>query len=300
MRLGSRQTFGKRKKLLIWLLAAVVVLVAGIVLYAIGTNLERAEQERLAALSPTQPPSARLTQRQTLVYLGQEYQLKPNLTTILVIGVDKGLEPDSDAELPFRNGGQADYLSLMVIDDAAKTMQRISIDRDTITDITVFSVLGQEKGTRKAQIALAHGYGRDAKHSAQLTVRAASQLLFDLRIDEYLAFTMDAINVMNEAVGGVSVYMEDDLTAIDPAFVQGRQVLLQGHQAERFVRARQGATGGTNVERMNRQQVFLSAFSQSMVARINQKTSFVNDLLGWLSPYLTDLPPDPCASFRVS
>lgn len=278
--------YGKRQKLAKLLLILGGIVAAGLLLYALGTRLEQAEKDPLATQAQEGLPSVRFKEDQTLEYQGQRYKLRKNLTSLLLIGVDKADGAEAP-DLAFRSGGQADYLSLMVIDDRAKTVRRINIDRDTMTDITVLSALGKPKGTRRAQISLAHGFGGDPEQAAELTIQAAENLLQGVSIDGYVAFTMDAISTMNDLVGGVSVLIEEDLTAIDPAFVNGQQVVLSGDQAERFVRARKGVTGGTNLNRMRRQNAFITAFFQQVAIRMREDAGFVNRLLNNLSPAMT-------------
>ena len=69
---------------------------------------------------------------------GVTYRKKSRLTTILVMGVDH----DTQDSYAYRKAGQADFLRLVVLDDADKTVQQLQIDRDTITPVTVLGLLG--------------------------------------------------------------------------------------------------------------------------------------------------------------
>ena len=66
--------------------------------------------------------------RQTLEYKGISYQLKPRLSTIVFLGIDQrqGLETN---EGKYRQGGQADFILLLVIDDNAETVSAVFINR---------------------------------------------------------------------------------------------------------------------------------------------------------------------------
>ena len=58
-----------------------------------------------------------------------------------------GIDRAGDAVVSgYRNGGQSDFLRLMVIDSAAKRITQLQIDRDTMTPITILGVLGQDGG----------------------------------------------------------------------------------------------------------------------------------------------------------
>ena len=71
---------------------------------------------------------------------------------------------------------------LLVIDANEKTITSIQIDRDTMAEITILGVLGNEVGTRKAQICLSHGFGDGKDQSCKLTQDAVSKLLLGAEI----------------------------------------------------------------------------------------------------------------------
>ena len=94
----------------------------------------------------------------TMEYQGKTYQMKPNLTSMLFIGYDK---TDDAPTVGFRQGGQADFLVLSVLDHRNKTVHQLQIDRDTMTNVAVLGMTGNEVGTRVMQICLSHGFGAD-------------------------------------------------------------------------------------------------------------------------------------------
>lgn len=112
----------------------------------------------------------------TVTYDGTVYRQRKNLTSILLMGIDH----DSG-----ETGGQADFLQLIVIDDTARTLKRLSIDRDTMTPITVLGVLGNRSGVRTAQVSLSHGFGDGKEQSCELTAEAVSNLLLGMPVDFY-------------------------------------------------------------------------------------------------------------------
>lgn len=215
---------------------------------------------------------------------GVKYRQKKNLTTLLFMGIDR----DSDAEqgVGNRNGGQADFLRLIVIDQADKTISQLQIDRDTMTPITVLSVLGNRSGTRTLQISLSHGYGDGKEQSCQFTVDAVSNLLFNVPINGYIAMNMDGINVLNDALGGITVTLEDDFSHIDPTMTKGTTLTLMGEQAEIFVRSRMSMEVGTNEARMVRQQTYLTQMMDTLHEKVLSDSEFVGTLFDSLSSYL--------------
>lgn len=117
------------------------------------------------------------------------YRPKKRITTILVMGIDLSYDENPTINL-HRNGGQCDFLRVLVIDDDTKTITQIPIDRDTMTPIVTLDVMGRRAGTRVAQVCLSHGYGDGKEESAKLAVDAVSNMLMNVPIDHYMALRL--------------------------------------------------------------------------------------------------------------
>ena len=91
-----------------------------------------------------------------VTYQGKEYIEKTAVTTILLMGVDQN---DDEERYTARQGGQADFIMLYVIDHNDRTISQLQIDRDTMANVKVYGIFGNDLGTRMMQICLAHGYG---------------------------------------------------------------------------------------------------------------------------------------------
>lgn len=215
---------------------------------------------------------------------GKQYRQKKNLTTILVMGIDR----DSDEEMinNNRNGGNADFMRLLVIDPAEKILSQVAIDRDTMTPITILGMLGNRSGTRVNHISLSHGYGDGKEQSNLLAMEAVSNLFFNVPINQYISLNMDGISVLNDSVGGITVTLEDDFSHLDPDMSQGATVTLMGDQAELFVRSRMSVGVGTNESRMARQEQYLSKLTDALLHHIGEDSKFIGDLYDQLKPYL--------------
>lgn len=231
--------------------------------------------------------SSRFELTTNVEFHGEHYQLNNDITTILVMGIDQYTDDTSNRTL-FRNGGQADFILVLVIDDEAKTVTAIPIDRDTITDITILGVLGNETGTRKTQICLAHGFGDGAEQSCELLKQAVSQFLLGIEIPYYVAMSMDGISELNDAIGGVTVTLEDDFSFLDPEMTAGKTLTLTGVQAEYFVRNRKDIGVGTNESRMARQKEYWCALRSCFSGDTgNEKSkSCIEAVLDHISPYI--------------
>ena len=224
-------------------------------------------------------------ENETVTINGAVYRRRKNLTTILLLGID---QPAGNANEPddFHSGGNADFLRLVVIDSAEKTVSQIQIDRDTIVPVSVLNLIGERTGTRLLQIALSHSYGDGKEQSCGLTAEAVSRLLLDTPIPYYAALNLDGIAALNDFVGGVTVPIEDDFSQVDPAMEQGTILRLTGRQAEYFVRSRADMPIGTNEARMARQQVYLSRLADMIREKMKADPDYAGAVFDALRPYL--------------
>ena len=223
-----------------------------------------------------------------LFYGGKGYKLKKNIESFLFIGIDSFGEPK--ASETYINNDQADVLMLIVVDHDLKQYGIVQINRDTMAELILIGASGDNLGTGVAQIAFSHTYGSGLNDSCEYTVQAVSTLLLDSEIDHYVSLPMDSISIINNSVGGVTVKIPYDMTSKDPAFVEGAEVKLVGDQAELFVRSRQGLDEPTNISRMDRQLIYLTAWKTLAVQNMNADPGFAINLIGDLSNYMvTDM-----------
>lgn len=166
------------------------------------------------------------------------------------------------------------------------SVRRLPLNRDTMTEITALGLAGERTGSFTGQLALAHTYGSGGLDSAHNEGRAVSTLLYGTEIDHVMAFTMDAVPVLTDAVGGVPVVVEDDFSAMTDQLPMGQEVTLRGNLALTFVRGR-GSMGGekTNLNRMARQNAYLQGLYRQLQGAA-QDEGFLTQLLLELSPYL--------------
>ncbi len=266
--------FRKRDFLLIVGLAVIVF----VLLYLVGAWLESREEQ-----PETKGDYHQRYAQDEFEFNGKRYRPRTNLTAILFMGID---QDSTEEQSGYRSGGQADFLRLVVIDHSEKTVSQLAIDRDTMTPITILGVLGNRSGVRTLQISLSHGFGDGKEQSCELTVEAVTNLLFGSEINSYVALNLDGIPVLNDSVGGVTVTLEDDFSALDPAMTPGTTLTLKGKQAEYFVRSRRTMEVGTNSARMARQQAYLTQLMELLNENIKDSVDFVGGLYDDLSSYL--------------
>ncbi len=193
-------------------------------------------------------------------YGGKVYQYKDNLLTILCMGIDSRDGIDK-AKTPGA-GGQADCVILAVLDDKAKKIQLINISRDTMVPIELYDMYGTFVRKERAQITLQYAYGNGRERSCELMEQVVSDLFYGIPIHGYCALAMSTIADLNDAIGGVTVTVPDELAAFVPTFTAGETITLKGQQAVDFVHSRNiyATELGANNRRIARQKMFVKGF----------------------------------------
>lgn len=270
-----------------WLLVLLVALLAALMGTALWMNSEEEVLVENAGQSVHAPE-----EQVSLAYHGEEYLLKDGLQTVLLIGTDgtERYKEKEDLLQDYYNYSQADFLVLLVQDTGTGTTEVIQVNRDTMTDVPWLDVIGNYGGTEFQQICLAFNSGDGGRASCLNTVDAVSSLLFDAPIQHYIQMPMTAIPVLNNMVGGVPVTIPEDLTRVDPAFVEGATVHLTGAQAEKFVRARMILDDDSNVARMSRQRIYLDSFRKQAQKAFNSESDFAMKLVEKMGEHIqTDM-----------
>lgn len=275
----GRKKYHQLKKV-VWRCVVVLLLIACIAAVVIWDNGRR---HREAAVENTQNQPE--NDGEKIYYENQWYRLRDDLQTVLIMGEDK-FEAGAD-EADYVNTRQTDFFLVLILDKTHQTCQVLQLNRDTMTDIQSYGVAGKSTGTFTGQLALAHTYGTGGQDSCRNAVKAVSNLLYNVKIDHYLSLTMDAVPIINDAVGGVTVNVLDDMTSKDPALVKGAEVTLQGDQALTYVRAREGLDDSTNLHRMERQRQYMGALYKGLVAKIDSDDAFAADLILSITDDLT-------------
>lgn len=208
------------------------------------------------------------------IYRGKTYYKKTGVTTLLLMGVDRDT---TEEQRLYRDGGQADFLLLLVIDHEDRTVRQLQIERDTMARVHVLTILGQDGGHMNLQICLSHGYGANQEDCARNTLEAVSHYLDNLGVDLYMAVDYSAIPTVNDMLGGVTVTLRDDFGT--PDMQPGATVTLKGKQAETFVRARMSVGDGTNASRQIRQREWLDGATALMREKIGESSGFFGEML---------------------
>ncbi len=229
-----------------------------------------------------------------IVYKDVKYRLNEDMITILVMGIDKELvdhiagQSWSDPTGAF-SGGQADALFLVLLNPHNKEISVVAINRNTMVDNEIYNSMGNYIGMRSQQICLQHGYGDGGVESCERQVRAVSRLFRGLAINSYAAISMDAIPKLNDAVGGVTVEVLEDIkeSRFGVNLVKGETVTLFGNDAYYYVRYRNTSIFDSATMRLARQQQYINAFGTKAKQKALEDIRVAADLYTLMQAYTT-------------
>ena len=217
----------------------------------------------------------------TIVRDGVSYFPRQDITTLLIMGIDE-LGPVAESTT-FNAAGAADMVALLIFDQTNQETRLLVLNRDTMLKMPVLGIGGKKAGSYYGQLALSHTFGSGLEDSCENTRDTVSQFLYGVHIDYYFAMNMDAIKILNDAVGGVTVTVKDDFSSIDPTITMG-EVTLFGQQALNFVRTRHGLSDQMNISRMERHREYMTGFLEAMQAK-KDDPSFAIDTYNQAAPY---------------
>ena len=219
----------------------------------------------------------------TVTVDGVDYFPRQDITVLMLMGIDeRGPVVASES---YTNTGENDMVALAVFDEQDKSYSVLVLNRDTMMDVHVLGVGGQDAGTIFGQLALAHTYGSGLEDSCENTVRTVSDFLSGLTVDYYLSMNMDAIAILNDAVGGVTVNVVDDFSQVDSSIPMG-EVKLTGEQALAFVQTRKEVSDQMNISRMDRHKEYMENFVSAFNAKVKESDTFILETYEDIAPYI--------------
>ncbi|MBR3510150.1 MAG: LCP family protein [Lachnospiraceae bacterium] len=234
-----------------------------------------------------------------LRYKGVHYRYNDEMLTFLFMGIDKKKGTVKEAKNGI-DGGQSDAMFLMALNPKTKEATLININRDTMTDIDVYTETGVFLATMKRQITLQHGYGDGKEISCERSVSAVSKLFYNLPIHGYCAINLEAVPKINDAVGGVDVVaLEDVKEGSKTIFKEGQKVHLSGKFATLYVQSRDDSFGSAG-RRAERQKQYVVAYADAARAAMKKNVTVLVDLFKTISKYMvTDITVDEVSYFST-
>ncbi|MED0987997.1 LytR family transcriptional regulator [Bacillus paramycoides] len=211
-----------RKKILLWTLGALVVLViaGGVYAYTIYSNVSNTLN---AVHKPLDRDKSEKRDKKVDVF-----DQKP--ISILLMGTDQRESETS----------RSDSLMLFTLNPKTKSMKITSIPRDTYTEI-----IGKGK---KDKINHAYAFG-----GVDMSVKTVENFL-NVPVDHYIEVNMAGFKDIVDAVGGVDVNNDLDFTSRDTHFAKG-EIHLDGEKALKYTRMRYEDPRGDFGRQMRQRQV---------------------------------------------
>lgn len=218
-------------------------------------------------------------------YEGSYYTYNSHLSNFLFLGIDK--EELTDTTPGKADAGQADAQFVVSWDRVTGNVTVISIPRDTITEVTAYSVDGTEMGPVETHISYAYGYG-DGKHkSCELAKEAVSRLLYRIPIQGYMAITMEAFTSMMDVLETVEMELPNDsLVFADPDWTKGTVITVDASNVETVLRRRDVTEDNTAIYRLERQNVFLEACFNKINTLFATDPGIISDIYMSMEPYM--------------
>ena len=268
-------------------IVAVVILLAGVLtslMYSIlitGAKNMDSDSKKLVSGSNSDSESVETA----VVYNRNTYAYKKGLINILVLGIDgEGNLYDGHTA---GNMGQSDAIYLLSIDTINKKISVIGIPRDTMTSVRFFDQDGSLTTVNTAQIAVQYAFGSDIDDSLNLTANAVSKLLYNVSIDRVMALSINSIGIINDAIGGVDVTIENDFTdesgeVLEPEFYKGNTLKLNGEQAVTFIRERDCSIFKSAMDRVERQEQYISSLVSTAKSKLKRNPMIALSILNKL------------------
>lgn len=262
MRMQSRdrkQDDKQNNVVVILFVAILAVVLAIVVVLAVKKNHVDASQTNAQGNVPEDTEEIEKWQEGTISYNGRQYRYNTSIKTYLFLGIDRtGIATEAEDGI---SGGQSDAMFLLVEDTKAQKLSVIAINRNTMTMVDVYDKDGNYVGQRELQICLQHGYGDGMRTSCLRTVDTVSRLFYGIPISGYLSLHMEAMPTLNDAVGGVTVEVLEDLEneKLGVSLKKGETVTLEGNEAYVYLRSRDTNQFDSASRRLERQQQYLIA-----------------------------------------
>ncbi len=223
-------------------------------------------------------------------YEGKHYRYNEDLINILCLGIDHTNALDQDV-LP-GDRGQSDAIFLVSLDSKTRKIKILNIPRDLMMPINVYDSKGNFFTKRTMQLTLQYAYGEDGDDSCKKTADLISTLLLDIPIHRYCAINFNAVPVLNDAVGGVTLQMDSEhvdveLQKLSPMFAPGNTVHLMGERCFEYLHVRDIHTYASCEERAERQKVYIKEYIKAVKKKAKEDPGLLFELYSILDDNMT-------------
>lgn len=230
----------------------------------------------------------------TILYNGKYYSAKKNVNTYLLMGIDD-------------DGGQADIIYLIATDNQSKKIFLIPINRNIVVDMDMYSENGEYLGKSNLQLCLAHSINcGDIDHN-EAQKKAVSELLFGVKIDNYVALHEYGIETLANIIGNVDVTLNETLVYFEnvkdennnvpfDSFIEGESLTITAQNITSFFRIRKFYGLGGSQKRLERITDYIlkcydkfsnAAGLTSIIKNLFNHNKTLEELYGEIKNYIT-------------
>lgn len=270
----KKQKLPTAAKIAIAFLVLLLVVVIGIV----GTFLFIEQKGKNSFTNVT----TQTNYEEVIEHEGHKYVYNKDVVAIAFIGVDKRELGTGDA---IGTAGQADADIVLTVDTKTGRAKAISIPRDTMVDVDLYSENNIFLRNENMQLCLSFAYGDGKASSANNVTTSISRILYNVPINKYFVLDLDGIAPINDAIGGVTV---ESLYNFENLGIKvGDKVHLTGNLTESYVRQRDMQTIDASLNRTARQTQYIKAFANQLVPAVLNDFSIVSRLYNTAADYST-------------
>ncbi len=221
----------------------------------------------------------------TVEYKGQKYVYNDNIVTAAFLGIDdkSGTVKITDE---YGTAGQADTIMILAYDTKTGEVSILTVPRDSMVDVDVYSASGKFARTEKMQICLSFAYGDGGEQSCENVIKSIERLLMGIPIDSYFSLRVRGVDALNAAVGGI------ELTSIETIgqFTEGEKVKLTGTAARFYCTSRDISKIDSDSLRRQRQIQYVKAYAAKVMSLAKDDISIITKLYNTAKQYaVTDI-----------
>lgn len=236
---------------------------------------EQPDEETENAQSEQQPLDTAL-QDENVVLVGEKrYRFNDEVQTFLLLGIDLDLPAYTDGSCNVY--AFSDVVMLAAFDFLNDRISLIAVSRDTMCEFQRLNPDGTDRDHAYGQLALSFSYGDGRTKSCEITKNAVSQIMSGLPITSCSALYLRGLQDLNDAVGGVTVTILEDIDYGYRDMQKGAEVTLNGSMAEQYIRRREHTDQG-NLKRMERQKQYIKALLKKVMQTVQQNPERVLEI----------------------
>ncbi|MCI8797219.1 MAG: LCP family protein [Dorea sp.] len=260
--MGRFLSMKRWKKIVLCVVTALVVMAAGLTGSFFYLRAQ-GEKNLKTTVKPDAEDESNPEEGLFITYKDKKYKYNEDVINFLCLGIDKDIPIEEKTIIPQVESGSegfADTIVLISINVESGEIKMLAIPRETITQIKVIDPEGNFDRNENVQLNYQYVYGKDAAASCELMVDTVSNLLYQVPIQRYCSVNLNAVSILNDAIGGVDVQILEDVEGDSGTYYAGEVVHLMGDMALDYVRERDSQVYGSSLGRLDRQKQYITNY----------------------------------------